>query len=180
MTSGIGKNPRGICGVSEHRDENTPQISLLANITHSTAITGTMGAGAVDKPLATVQHTRAAAFVLAISILLILEGTTRANLYIGTPSGMWTGESTTLDPGTMQTAVVAICLFSNAWRVAGVPHDNQDRGSDSCGLQPLCEFCRDDWRMRAGNHETFPPIVLLVAAVGVLFYGLLGLALGAS
>ena len=50
-----------------------------------------MGIGSVDKPLATVQHTRAAAFVLTISILLVLEGTTRANLYIGTPSGQWTG-----------------------------------------------------------------------------------------
>ena len=34
--------------------------------------------------------------------------------------------------------------------------------------------------VRAGNHDTFPPVVLLVAALGVLFYGLLGLTLGAS
>ncbi len=50
------------------------------------------------KPLATVQHTRAAAFVLAISILLVVEGTTRSNLYIGTPSGQWTGQIATLVP----------------------------------------------------------------------------------
>ena len=61
----------------------------------------------VDKPLATVQHTRAAAFVLTISILLVLEGTTRANLYIGTPSGQWTGESATPDHGTMLAAIRA-------------------------------------------------------------------------
>ncbi len=30
----------------------------------------------------------------------------------------------------------------------------------------------------AGDHQTFPPVVLLVSAVGLLFYGLMGLALG--
>lgn len=46
----------------------------------------------VVSELATVQHTRAAAFVLLLSVLLVVEGVSRANLYIGTPAGQWTGD----------------------------------------------------------------------------------------
>ncbi len=50
------------------------------------------GQSTVVSELATVQHTRAAAFVLLLSVLLVVEGVSRANLYIGTPAGQWTGD----------------------------------------------------------------------------------------
>ena len=36
----------------------------------------------------------------------------------------------------------------------------------------------EDLLCYAGDHQTFPPVVLLIAALGLLFYGLLGIALG--
>jgi hypothetical protein len=81
---------------------------ISSNIQH---IMPTMTSKSTPEMATATAIARCAGILALLSVLLIVEGVSRINLFIGTPNGKWGGDHSTYPPAVELAASVGLAFF---------------------------------------------------------------------